>query len=269
MHKALALFALLLAGCGGGGAGVGSLPPQAKTVVTQSTASAPVLVTLGDSITAGAHGSAYPPMLAAAIGAASVTDLGIGGEFSGPTSFQIPGGSHPTYGGVLADEVPQIPLNATIVTLYIGTNDSIFLDGDEYDLTPNADNIMQFVPLVETAYAQNITGIIAGIHQRVPAAKIILADVPNAAWRPAGQQELPILRQSETDMIDAFRQTLIATGLPLVDLTCDPGMYDDANFGGPTDPHPVASGFAIIANDFAQVIEHGSAVVPCEYLQPS
>lgn len=243
--------------------------PQPTPTVTPAPAptpavspAAPVYVALGDSITAGAYGSTYTIPLAQALGARLI-NLGKGGEFSGPMHYQLSckGCAHLDYDGLLADEVPKIPLDATLVTLYVGTND-MWVAGDRSgDILANYDAAAR-------AYDSNIRAIVKAVRLRVPGARIVVATVPNGAHRPAAHAWSPILRQGETNLANSMKQTLISTGLPIVDLECEPGMYDDANFGGPIDPHPNAKGFAIIAADFLSVIQHAPPVSHCDYENP-
>lgn len=221
------------------------MAPLAATAATVGvhTVAAEKLVTLGDSITAGANGSEYPSMLATALGA-TVTNLGIGGEFTGPLIY---GALH--YGGVLADEVGAIPLDTTLVTLYIGANDMWLFGVSDYPGYLD-------VPTTLARYDANIRTIVAGIRARVPGARIILASVPNAALRPVNVNLPQSIKGAYAALADGMRASLYATGLPVADLEHEPGMYDDANFDGPYSPHPIAAGFAIIAADFAKVIQH-------------
>ena len=62
-----------------------------------------------------------------------------------------------------------------------------------------------------------------------------------------------------------MRAAVLVSGAEVVDLECEPGMYEDANFDGPLDPHPIASGHAAIASDFARVIAHGSDTGGCKW----
>lgn len=250
MKNFLALT-VLLASCSGGS-------PLTPTVATLfATPPPPYLTALGDSITAGAHGGEYVSALAHTLGA-QYTNLGIGGETSGPVSFQVPGGVLLSRGGVLNDEVGSIPLQTTIVTLYIGTNDAWLFGQPTYTYALNPQAAVY-------NYASNIKDIIAGIRGRVPQAQIILADVPNSSWRQINLNESSGLRLVSAQLADGYKAALVATGYPVVDLLCDPGMYDEANFGGPYDPHPVASGFAVIAADFLAQIQHPKAPGNCKY----
>jgi lysophospholipase L1-like esterase len=234
-----------------------------------ATAAPIVYAALGDSITAGGSATApqfyYANVLGATLGAASTTDLGIPGEFSGPVNFPD-NGLQITYGGVLADEVPQIPTNATLVTLYIGTNDYTFLGN--LGILPDYSNAMTVEEGVASQYAANIAGIIAGIQIRAPKARIVVATVPNESWRAINRTEPLIARQAGAYLVDAFKSALIATGLTVVDLLCEPGMYDETNFGGPYNVHPNNAGHAIIAADFLAQIAHPTPPGHCQYEGP-
>ena len=224
--------------------------------------SQPVLVTLGDSITAGANGSEYPRKLGTLIDAARVVNLGIPGQFSGPVDYQIPKGPHMVYAGVLAAEVPKIPPDATIVTLYIGTND-MWLAQLKAQADPG-DVLCIYAHAAQT-YRANVDAIVGGIRSRVPHARLVVADVPNPADRPVHLTEDPLLRAAQTGFADSMRRTLLETGATFVDLECDPAMYDDANFGGPYDVHPIDAGFERIAQDFAQALRHAAPAGSCVY----
>lgn len=244
------------------------------------------LAALGDSITAG--GSATDPahyyvnVLAASLEAASFVNLGIPGQFSGPVNIRADGttGSNVggtwtntggvdtqlVYGGVLNAEVPNIPTNTNLVTLYIGTNDFAFLSN--LGILPDFSNAMTVAEGAAAFYASNIPNIIAGIRARVPAAQIIVATVPNHSWRTALRGENLLGRQASAYLADAYKATLVATGLPVVDLLCEPGMYNDANFNSAYDVHPNNAGHAIIAARFLAQVTNPTLPGHCQYEGP-
>jgi lysophospholipase L1-like esterase len=236
-----------------------------------------VYAALGDSITAGGEASTpandYVSLVGAALGA-QTTNLGIGGMTSGPVNLWI-GTENIVYSGVLAAEVPGIPTNATLVTLYIGTNDyylagnqSTTSTGASVGLLPDYSNMAAVEASVESAYQTNIAGIIAGIKSRAPKARIVVATMPNYGWRDGhlgGPNDLAVSQS----IANSFKATLVATGLTVVDLECEPGMYDEKNFNSPTDPHPNDAGHAIMAADFLAQIAHPSApATSCQWMEP-
>lgn len=198
---------------------------------------------------------------------ARVLDLGIPGEFSGPVDYQIPNREHMIYGGLLADEVHRIPLDADIVTLYIGTNDMWLA---HLRTQPDLSNVERAYEDAAEAYSANLRAIVASIRDRVPHAMLVIADVPNPANRPVEvSRPNPRVRTAESWLANSMKASIVSTGAIIVDLECDPAMYDDANFGSPYDVHPVASGFSAIATDFAQAISSGvSQARTCRYQAP-
>ena len=245
MRTPLLLLALLLQNCGGGG-GASSPLPVAATSAPQ------VYVALGDSITHGWDGSqylttqAYVNIVAASLGM-TLVNLAIDGEQSGPPITS--GGAD---SGVLLDEVPQVPANASLVTVYTGIVDEnqTAIGNDNYATTAGY-------------YAANVRAIVAGIRQRAPQARIVLIAPPDLMDR-SPWYGVPN-RSALATMVTAMKGALVATGLPVVDLECEPAMYDPANFLDGTNLHPLASGQAMIAADVLAQIAHPSAPGHCSY----
>jgi lysophospholipase L1-like esterase len=244
----------------------------AEPVPTAPLHGPPHLTTLGDSITAGSSASdpnkSYPVLLAASLGA-TLTNLGIGGMTTGP----FPGHTNAAgrivvapYPGVLAAEVPKIPLDSMIVTVFIGTNDGWLMSLDFHQ--PSEDNLAEVTAAWSTAFRTNLPAIVAGIRARVPTARIVVATVPNSANRTAVLISKDPWRQAVSDFSNAMKATIVASGVTVVDLQCEPGMYDDSSFAGPIDVHPNDAGHALIAAAFFRAIQHPTAVTPCKYGAP-
>jgi lysophospholipase L1-like esterase len=257
-----ATFAALgLAACGGGGSAatpaLPAIPTVPAVVATAAPTAAPTPIfytALGDSITAGGEASTigstdFVTLVGKALGA-TTTNLGIGGQFSGPVNVIIPTGLNIVYTGVLAAEVPNIPLNTNLISLYIGTND-LWLTEE--------------MGAVQTPYAANLAGIISGIHARVPNAKIVALTVPNDTYRNAAG-ESAALKTVLTGFDNAMRTAIIGSGALVADLQCDPAMYNNANFPNPYDVHPNDAGHAAIAADVLAQIAHPTApAASCVY----
>lgn len=250
------LAVLLCAGCGGGGGGAATLPPvtsggsSVAAVVAPTPAPTPVVyAALGDSITAG---GTYPQLVATALGA-TLTNLGVGGEFSGPTNITVPGPLNLVYGGVVADEVPQIPTNANLVSLFIGTNDMW------------ASQVMVPEPIDASAatYVTNLASIITAVHHRVPSARLLIASVTNPAYS-YNQAGTPEVRASITRFADLIKSSIIASGETLVDIECEPVLYQASSYDPGSGLHPNAIGHAAIAADFLAAYR-GARSGDCSY----
>ena len=255
--------------CGAdGGANPDSVFHAAVAITRPAPAPTPIVyAALGDSITLGGEASTptndYVSLVGAALNA-TVTNLGIGSEFSGPVNTTI-GTATFVSGGVLADEVPRIPANANLVSLLIGTND-LWLAGEQKKAGGNPAALF---PAVSTAYARNLRAIIAGIKARAPGARIVLLTVPNPAYR-YDSGESAAVRAGITATDDAMRQDLKATaGAIVVDLQCDPELYTTADYPNPYDLHPNDAGHAEIAKDVLAALNGAKVSKACPYLQPS
>lgn len=262
-------FSLLLANCGGGGGSAtpSVLPKQITQAAPAPTATPIVYAALGDSITLGGAASSpatdYVSLVGAALNA-TTTDLGIGGETSGPIS-QLVSGSLISYPGVLAAEVPNIPLNANLVTLYIGTNDIFFAEND--GLLPDFSNFAGIANATVAIYTENVQAIVAGIRARVPNARIIVASVPTSAYRSINQYAPALDIDGVLTMGIGFRNALIALGLDVVDFACDPVLYADSTYSDPYNVHPDDAGHAAMAADLLAQITNPTSPGTCKYVQ--
>lgn len=258
VQRALVIAGVVfLAGCGGGAAA--AMMPAPVPVAAASAA--PVnLTTLGDSITADGR---YATALAGMLGA-RLTNLGVSGETSGGhPAFTAPNGGPfiVAEGGVLADQVTKIPLDSTIVTLYIGTNDVW-----EDDLLGTPDDQSA------AAFATNLRAIVAGIRARVPAAQLAIATVPNGhVYRSRDPIAYDVTfpasdaRRAFFRLAHAIKTEIVGTGATVVDLLCEPAMYDLADFPDPWDVHPNDTGHAVIARDFYNALKTNALSAPCKW----
>jgi lysophospholipase L1-like esterase len=145
---------------------------------------------------------------------------------------------------VISDELPYLPAKATLVTLYIGTNDSRAVrdPGVSFD-----DVVANF----ETHFDQ----LLAMIHTRAPRARIVLINFPNQKYLAAGYH----VADDVLPRYDATSQTLtgfIDTHYPryaVVDTICNPASYDDhLRWNGTV--HPNDAGADILAQSVVKVV---------------
>jgi lysophospholipase L1-like esterase len=187
-------------------------------------------VAIGDSITYGEYlpttADAYPYLVATTLGA-QLVDLAV---------------SNTDTEDALATQVPEIPLNANIVIVNEGTNDMwpiVVLGG--WNNRPTT------IGPHETYYQE----LIAAIGLRVPHAELVLVNLRNYGYygtkqlfeysSPSG--ELAFVAQWNA-MINGY----IASGARIVDLECDPVMYDTQLFYS-DNVHPNPQGDIQIAKD--------------------
>lgn len=236
----------------------------------------PHLTALGDSITYGVGASdrnttSYAVILANELGA-ELTNLGISGETAIPepneyfTGTTVAGEVYAAHAGVLADEVSRIPLDTTIVTLYIGTNDLWLASAHTSADYSNADALYT---AVAADYARYLSATVSAIRERVPLARIVIATNINPADKGAiaGVTSGPAFkyRQAMTALVNNMNAAVRAQGAIVADLHCDTQLYDTANYLSAVDVHPNDTGHARIAEDFYKAIVTGGTVQTCAY----
>ena len=236
----------------------------------------PRLTTLGDSITFGVGASdklntSYAAIWAKRLGA-RLTNLGITGETAIPepnayfTGKGDNGNAYGPHGGVLTDEVPSIPLDTTIVTLWIGTND---LWMTPRSVKPGNGTLGSLYEEISSDYARYIQATISAIRERTPLAVIAVATNIN----PANKESMvnvtagPVYeyRRAMTSLVNEMNAAIAAQDVIIVDLHCDPALYDAANYLSAYDLHPNDSGHARIAQDFYAAITSGGKAHTCAY----
>jgi lysophospholipase L1-like esterase len=268
-----ALLSAGLAACGGGGGG--ALPAAAvAAVASQPTAVAPApsptpihYTALGDSITSGFGADdwqtqGYASLLAAALPAATFVNLGQAGQSAGPMA---------TTKGVLVGEVPNMPADSNLVTLYIGFNDYWHYSFDS--VAPDESNIDTAFPQGAATIVASIQGIVSAVRAKFPAARILVATQPNLANNPVGLHYAPDarMRAGLSLMAQQIKAGIVAmSGITVVDLMCDPASYDPANYPAASSyVHPDNAGHIALEQAFLAELQHPTApVAHCLYENP-
>ena len=225
-------------------------------------------------------GTGYVPVLARQLTAAGKTvtldDLGISGGVLGPDILKLantygPLGSanacKPRVAGVdaypadfITSELPSVPATATLVTVFAGGNDTngivnaLGCGAGGTTLTTQTAFIATWI----TNFGNDFGQLLTSVHVKAPGAKIVVANLPNFSLIPVGQQQSALARealQAVSVGIDQHAINLaVASGIPVVDLLCNPQSYVPANFY--TDGfHPNDAGYLAFAKAFfAQII---------------
>lgn len=233
----------------------GQIIPRHKEHVKPATPPPSGLyVAMGDSITFGAGASqncqafpahpvdidAYCPdgTSYAVLVAKALRKNGIAGHFM---NLGI-GGAHVER--VIADEIPYLPSSTTLVTLYIGTNDSRAVRFPKV-------TVSQVVNQFESHYDE----LLAMIHRKAPSARIVLINFPNEKYLAAAQH----VPSSDLSLYNDTSQILAAfidghyPQYPVVDTICNPASYKPSLRSKGT-VYPNDAGAAILANSIVKVM---------------
>lgn len=257
-------------------------------------------------------GRGYVPIIASRLvsstSTSSLTDLGISGAVVGPTErtlgntwepllFQDCSSSGPNVcvpGDFLSDELPLVPGNQDLVTIFAGGNDTnaILAHVAVACGSCNQQQIQAMIGTDVTNFANDYLTLLGAIHQSLPFARIYVANLPNFGLIPRGvcigsdpgnpppfcgpndpalgQPGLQALLDAISTAIDAnVINQLAANGIPVIDAECDPRSYDPSNFyidGF----HPDDAGYSLFAQLFTITIKNFGGPPPsgnCQFSQ--
>ncbi|HET9342000.1 MAG TPA: GDSL-type esterase/lipase family protein [Candidatus Eremiobacteraceae bacterium] len=257
-------------------------------------------------------GRGYIPGIASRLtsstGSVVLTDLGISGAAVGPTERTLGNTWEPLLfedctssganvcipGDFLSDELPLVPGNQDLVTIFAGGNDTEAILA-HVAVACNGCNQQQIRAMITadvTNFANDYLTLIGAIHQSHPFARIYVANLPNFGLTPRGvcigadpgnpppfcgpndpalgQPGLEALLDAISTGIDAnVINQFAANGIPVIDTECDPRSYDPSNFyidGF----HPDDAGYALLAQLFTLTIKNFGGPPPagnCQFSQ--
>jgi lysophospholipase L1-like esterase len=219
-----------------------------------ATPSTGLYVALGDSITAGTgvvnnckpfppqpvdvekycpEGTSYPILVAKAL-----RDAGVASHF---LNLGIPGA---TVERILSDELPNLPADTSLVTIYIGTNDSRQFGA----ITESEEDVI-------SRYEHLYDKLLGVIREKAPQARVVLINIPN-------EEEVGVtyhLTDDQRRRFGAISQAMdrfIDSHYPddeVVDTICDSRSYIIANrYKGSV--HPNEAGAADLADMVLRVV---------------
>ena len=242
-------------------------------------------------------GTGYVPDLAKLLTNAgsvvTLNDLGISGAVLGPDilstvnmygALGTPDECMPRTAGVDADpadfitaELPHLTGTETLVTVFAGGNDTNGIAnaaGCMAAANPPAttSQIDAFVATEIGAFGADLETLLGAVHAKAPNAKIYVANLPNFALIPVGQEQSVAGQQLLSAISVGIDLQVIdpiaATGTPVIDLLCNPQSYVPANFY--TDGfHPNDAGYAAFAAAFYAQITATTPAAPsstCSYI---
>jgi lysophospholipase L1-like esterase len=219
--------------------------------------------------TACPNGAGYVPVIARDLGAggAPVTlmNLGIPAAVLSRRIQDIGNGyGRGIPGNFIDDEAPFVPKNTTLLTMFAGGNDTntiaAAVAGGAGGGDPNG-----YIDAQIRAFASDFATLVAAVKQRAPAAKLVVANLPNFAGMPytAGlspENKVIMQRISVGFSIQAINP-LAAQGIAVVDLLCDerflqPGIFSADGF------HPNDAGYRLLADEMLKALRQPAYPAP-------
>jgi lysophospholipase L1-like esterase len=190
----------------------------------------------------------------------TTTNLGIPGAVIGPEIQQL-GQRYGRFipGNFIEHELPNLPRDATVVTVFAGGNDVNAIGAAAEGGAAGAD-LRGFLDTQVQQFRASYDALIAGIRQRAPAARIVVANLPNLAALPYAS-EYSLLRQQGMQRLSVAFSTevidrLAGEGVPVVDLLCDGRVYDAGRYSS-DGFHPNDAGYSLMAELLLEGILRG------------
>ena len=280
MHRGFAvlLFAGILSACGGGAGGSGATVPGPPSTIPSGFTNGSLYDAFGDSVTA-----PYPPPNQNIVTFPQVTinDSGLrialhdlaDGHANFISSYQS---CHSGASGSISAQIARMDVTTGFATIEIGIDEASARAEDVLQWQWRQATPAQDAAAMLSAYQQAI----AQIHMAAPFAQIVLLNDANITHFPCSNPNDPVNFQIVcTGPYSAWYVALIKGinalfqpngALAVVDIACDPALYDPNNFIGNSlrGLHPNQAGQDEIARKLLDTI-HNPNVTPqadCAYL---
>ena len=164
----------------------------------------------------------------------------------------------------IEDEVPFVPKDSTVVTVFAGGNDVNVVRAAIAGGAAGGNN-NGYVDQQVLQFTEEFQSLIAGVQARAASARIVVLNLPNLGALPYLSGASPSDRQAAQRFsvgvtLSAFNP-LVSRGIAVIDLMCEPRLYQAANISS-DGFHPNDAGYAILAG---RVV---SAVTSASYPQP-
>jgi lysophospholipase L1-like esterase len=232
-------------------------PPAASAPVRYTAIGASDAVGVGASVVCVPfapceNGTGYVPLLARRVAGSrevTLTNLGIPGSVLSPSIHQIAQAHGRDIPANFVDrEMPFVPSNATLITIFGGANDTNAL-ADAIERGAAGNDVRGYIATQVRAFGADYERLVRGVRTRAPEGFIILLNVPNMAGLPyaAGysQSRRQVLQAISVGFAqEANRQA--GPGVVVLDVLCDPQAYDRGRYSG-DGFHPNDAGYAYLA----------------------
>ncbi len=277
---AVLVLAVVSVGCGD------DRPTSGPSPATPPSAGAPVFYTaIGASdamgvggtvpclpLTTCEGGTGYVPIIVRQLRATrSVTllNLGIPGAVLSPTIYEIGrrfGRDIPA--NFVEREMPFVPGNTTLVTIFGGGNDVNAL-GDAIERGAAGGDLRGYVDTQVRAFGADYDRLVRGVRDRAPGAFVVVLNLPNFAILPYTSGYSTQRRQVLQAISVGFSREANeqrANGAVVVDLMCDGRTYEGGRFSN-DGFHPNDAGYTEIANRLLAAINGDPSSPPASCAQ--
>jgi len=171
---------------------------------------------------------------------------------------------HPVFGNLLDGEMPFVPRDSTVVTVFAGGNDvnviMAALGGGA-----GGGNQAAFIDQQVQNFAADYATVVDGIRDRIGASgRVVALNLPNLARLPyragAPRQEREAAQRAAVGMTTAIN-AMTSRGARVIDLMCLAALYAPASLSS-DGFHPSDAGYALIAAEVVRALTASSYPAP-------
>lgn len=275
----IAIIVILASGPAGCGSGTDSAtsptplgPPAANAAIRYTAVGASDANGVGSTVVCAPftpcdNGTGYVPVLARQLRSShdvTLVNLGIPGAVLSPAIQAMARASgRDVVANFIDQELPFIPSNTTLVTVFGGGNDANAI-ADAILRGAAGSDVKGYINTQVAAFGGDYDRVVRGIRSRATDAFIVVINLPNLAALPYASggttQQRQILQQIAVGMSrEANRQA--GTGVVVVDLMCDAQAYDTSRFSS-DGFHPNDAGYAYLAQRVQAFVNGASSSPP-------
>jgi lysophospholipase L1-like esterase len=166
--------------------------------------------------------------------------------------------------GTFMDQiVPFIPSTSTHVSVFTGGNDANVI-AQNIRAGRGAADVRGFIDQHVQQFGVDLVEFVGRLRARAPNARIVAMNLPNLATAPyvgsLSTTEKGILQRIAVGLSDRIN-ALTAQGVVVVDLMCEPRIYNGANYSS-DGFHPSDAGYVVMADLLYPALRNGSAPSP-------
>jgi lysophospholipase L1-like esterase len=270
----LASLAVLALACGRGGDSPSApspvpAPPAASANVFYTAIGASDAYGLGGSVpcapfTACDNGTGYVQVLARSLRTGrdvTVRNLGLPGAFLSAAVEQISREQgHTSTGNFIDREMPFVPGETTLVTVFGGSND-VNAVTEAAERGAGGSDVKSYLDAQIRAFGGDYDRLVSGVRGRAPNAFIIVMNVPNAAALPYARGYAEVRRRAMQHLSVGFAREAnrqAGQGIVVFDLMCDAQAYDSSRFSS-DGFHPNDAGYAYLADRLRAIVTGASS----------
>ena len=171
---------------------------------------------------------------------------------------------HTVAGNFIDGELPFVPQDSTLVTIFAGANDvnviTAALGGGA-----GASDQAAYIDQQVRSFGDSYQALVSGIRNTAKSARLVVLNLPNLAGLPflagAPLSQRQAAQRASVGMTTTVINPLRAADLAVIDLMCDARLYQPSIYSS-DGFHPNDAGYAILAAEVVQAATSNSYPAP-------